>query len=91
MCAGCRDCGGNPPKPEEEPDEEPIDELECEEIFRDIEDIVLWQNAGIATDWSLYDYETKRLVLVWRSAEREVALQQQSRMATFIKSWFKEQ
>lgn len=103
VCGGCRDCGGNPPEPEsvqnaectmhneDDADPEPdADEDEIVDLVNDIADIVDWENAGLQTDWSHYPFETKKLVQLWRSTEREVAAIQNTRMQIFLKSWFKE-
>lgn len=91
VCAGCRDCGGNPPKPPgSDTDDEP-DAGEVNDLVTDIEDIARWQNAGFKTDWSAYDYEICRLVRVWQDAEREVTALQANRMQVFLKSWMKQE
>lgn len=73
-------------------DPEPDDEEENDivDLVNDIADIVAWEHAGFRTEWSQYPFETKRLVQLWRTTEREVAAIQNTRMQIFLKSWLKE-
>jgi len=50
-----------------------------------------WERAGFKTDWRCYDYQIKRLFLVWQQAEYAVNELRQTRLSIFIKSWLKEQ
>jgi len=58
-------------------------------MVEEIADIIAWENAGFATDWSHYPYETKELVKVWRNAERDVAAIQMTRTQIWYKAQFK--
>lgn len=100
VCAGCRQCGGNPPMVSDEAtgtgdesdkagDAELTDD-EIDDLIGDVEDIVKWENAGFATDWMHYDFDTWLLVREWRDAERDVTALQATRMQMFIKGFFKE-
>lgn len=64
---------------------------EVDDLVQDVADIIAWENAGFTTDWSQYPIEIKNLVKYWRSAETDIANIRESRMQTFLKSWFKEQ
>lgn len=62
---------------------------EIEEFVDEIADIVRWEDAGFATDWSAYDLATKQLAVVWREAESDVRLLQTRRLQSFLRGWFK--
>jgi hypothetical protein len=62
---------------------------EAEHIVDEIEDIVLWENAGFATDWSAYEFETMQLVTVWREAEAVVEENRRRRFDALVKGFLK--
>lgn len=85
VCAGCPDCGGNPPRPVDELDVE-VDDREVEEVLTDIEDIAAWETTGHKTDWSCYPYEYARLHRVWQQAVKDVENVRAVRFAAYVKA-----
>ena len=86
VCSGCRDCGGVPPKPPAEDDPEYDDLEELEDLFDEIEDIIEWENGGFVTDWTVYPFEVRYLVRIWRNCELEIKRLQASWLHAYIKA-----
>lgn len=87
--SACKTCPQNctPPPPPDlvtEPDDNEVTDLVDE-----IEYIITWQDAGIATDWSAYTFDHQKLAVIWRAAEKQVERLQNSRMQAYLLSKFK--
>lgn len=88
---GCEKCNGNPPLAETgDGSQETGDGSDIDELVDEIEDIIEWEDGGHPTDWSCYGYAHKRLVTVWRKAERLIERRQQARLQTFLLGWLKQ-
>ena len=84
--SGCGKCDGVPPL-------EPATQTstdEVSELVDEIEDIVLWENAGHKIEWTVYPFEFQLLHRYWRQAEMQVKEISEIRMQAFLKGWMTE-
>ncbi len=81
----CKNCELLPTKhnPFDVDDADPSDE-----IFDEVKDIILWQNAGFETDWAAYDFEYQTLVKTWREVEETIRKIQAVKLQAFIKGFY---
>lgn len=69
-CIDCRICSG---PPSDDPEDETGDDPAIDDLVAEIEDIILYQDAGSPTDWTQYPPEWLWLAGQWRKAEKTVA------------------
>lgn len=84
-CAGCGKCDGNIPIRKLKTR---IDDVS--ELIDEIEDIIIWENAGHQTSWEVYHFDYQILHRHWRQAERQVKEIREIRMQSFLKGWMTE-
>lgn len=82
-CAGCGKCDGKIPKKSNPK----IQNDDVADLLDEIEDIILWENAGHKIEWELYPFDYAIIHRYWRQAEAEVKAIREIRMQAFIKGW----
>lgn len=69
-CTTCDKCNGNFPIDPSTVSEQEVNEVE--ELVEEIADIIKWENGGIQTDWTAYEFFYQKLVCEWREAEERL-------------------
>lgn len=62
---------------------------EIDDLVNDIESIIDFEDAGLATDWSEYPIEYAQLAVIWRNAEKEISEIRSRYLHTLVKSFMK--
>lgn len=87
ICFGCRFFETKPAAAAEADD---LDYEEADDLVLEIEDMIRWEDAGFATDWSLYSFSIRQLYLIWRTEENRIKRLHDARMQALIRGFMKD-